>query len=434
MKTIEIRELFIQYFKKNKHKMLKQSNIVIDDPTLFFVNAGMNQLKSIFLGEKPINPKYTRLVNSQICVRAGGKHNDLDEVGKDSYHLTSFEMLGNWSLNDYGKEEAIDLAYHFLTDICHLDKNRMYVTFFGGNDDIPADDETKTLWKKYFPESRIISSSFKDNFWMMGATGPCGACTEIHYDIKTDITERPEIVNANDPTLIEIWNLVFIQYNKTATAYEKLDKLFVDTGLGSERISMVINNKKSLYETDALNYIISYAQILSRHDPYVDSYDEKALSSQAYRIFADHMRTTIIAQFQEIKFDSHNRGAVLKKIFKRALTHYYLYLNNYTISPIMHRQPVLSLITDILDYMLFFTHDNKLIQQNLITEEKLYLGALNHVKTTYTSYLKTMSHPDAITKLKTTDGIDPLIIENLSKLKFYNPPSQLPFPKTTKKE
>jgi len=396
--------------------MLRQSDLIIDDPTLLFVNAGMNQLKPIILGEKPIDPKYTRLVNSQICLRAGGKHNDLDDVGKDSYHLTSFEMLGNWSLNQYGKKETIDLAYNFLANECKLDPNRMYVTFFEGNEEIPPDTETQLLWKKYFPDNRIIPSKFKDNFWMMASTGPCGACTEIHYDMKTT-SDRPHIVNTGDPTLIEIWNLVFIEYNKTdENVYEKLPNFIIDCGAGLERISMVINNKSSLYQTDALNYIISYAQLLSRHDPYIDSYDE-APSSQAYRIFADHFRTITIAQFQKIHFDSKKQGQILKRIFKRMLTYYYLFLNNYMAVPIMHRLPIQALITDILDYMLLFKHDAKLIQQNLVAEEKLYLGALNHVNASYETYLKTMSKPDAIITLKNIDGIDPLIVEYIDRLK-----------------
>jgi alanyl-tRNA synthetase len=289
MNTIDIRENFITYFRNQKHKYLNPTKVFNDDPTLFFVNAGMNQLKPIFLGTKEFDEKYSMLVNCQTCIRAGGKHNDFDDVGKDTYHLTSFGMLGNWSLNNYWKEEAINLAFRYLVDVCKFDVSRMYATYFGGNDEIPADNESKEIWKKYLSESHIVAGSFKDNFWMMGDTGPCGACTEIHYDLENR-SDMAHLVNMSDPTLIEVWNLVFMEYNATTTkytheshsdepikcittSYTKLDKRFVDTGMGLERLAMIMQNKKSLYQIDIFKKLMSYAQILSSGEEYTDDYD-----------------------------------------------------------------------------------------------------------------------------------------------------------------
>jgi len=208
IQTIEIRENFIKYFRSKDHKYLNPSKTFIDDPTLFFVNAGMNQLKSVFLGKSEFDPKYSKLVNCQTCIRAGGKHNDLDDVGYDTYHLTSFGMLGNWSLDNYWKDESIDFAFEYLTKHCNFDITRMYATYFGGNEIIPEDIESKNILKKYLPDDHIIASSFKDNFWMMGETGPCGSCTEIHYDLSQMPRSASNLVNKSDPTVIEVWNLM----------------------------------------------------------------------------------------------------------------------------------------------------------------------------------------------------------------------------------
>jgi alanyl-tRNA synthetase len=275
--TAKLREDFIGFFRNKQHKFLNPSKVFNNDPTLFFVNAGMNQLKDVFTGKKDFDDKYSKLVNCQTCIRAGGKHNDLDDVGKDTYHLTSFGMLGNWSLNKYWKDEAISLAFEYLTTKCNLDRNRMYATYFEGNENIPEDIESKNIWKKYLPDDHIISGSYKDNFWTMGETGPCGACTEIHYDLEEG-RFSPNLVNKGDPTLIEVWNLVFMEYNmeyddKKSIVLKKLDKKYVDTGLGNERLAMIMQNKKSIFQTDIFQKLLCYVEIVSNCEKYTDTYE-----------------------------------------------------------------------------------------------------------------------------------------------------------------
>ncbi len=416
MQTQELRQKFMNYFRKNDHKFLRPSNIFIDDPSLFFVNAGMNQLKDVFLGNKT-SGDYTKLMNSQICIRAGGKHNDFDDVGKDSYHLTCFEMLGNWSLADYGKEVAIDLAFNFLIEDCKLNKEQIYVTYFMGNDDIPEDIETKEIWKKYVPENRIVKGNTKDNFWMMGDEGPCGFCTEIHYDLLGN-REVHELVNNDDPTLIEIWNIVFMQFNKVNNEYTKLNSMFVDTGMGLERLSMVLQNKKTLYETDVFRYLMGCAQMLSNCDFYANSYNDN--KDMAYRIFADHIRTSVILIFQGVEFDSHGRGFILRKIFRRLLAYYYVYLADGLISPIMHSREIELVITKILNYFLFSKHDAKSIQDKFIVEEKLALDKWTNADTKYKRYCKQFKNDTdkAAKKLKENDGIDCVLVENIGNIRY----------------
>lgn len=378
MKILQLREDFIKFMRSKNHKLLPQSKIYLDDESLLFVNAGMNQLKDIFVsGEIKQEEKFRRLCNSQICIRAGGKHNDLDDVGKDSYHLTSFEMLGSWSLDIYEKEEAIEISYDYLVNHLKLDPNRIYITYFEGNDEINADLETKEIWSKFLPKERIIKGNFKDNFWLMANDGPCGPSTEIHYDISDDERFVPDLVNADDPTLIEIWNLVFVQYNLNDGIYEKLDKFFIDTGMGLERLAMVLQHKKTIYDTDAFHYLFGYCQALTNHDKsYSDSYDNDNDNDISYRIFADHMRTITIALFQDVKFDVTGRGSVLRKIMRRMLSHIYIYLNDCQIEPLMNKPIISALISDILDYFLFFKHDQEKIQKLLIDEERRFLNIL----------------------------------------------------------
>lgn len=254
MKAIDLREDFIKYFRENNHRLLRPSKVFDDDPSLLFVNAGMNQLKNVFLNGDVENKtdKYRKLCNSQICIRAGGKHNDLDDVGKDSYHLTSFEMLGNWSIEAYQKNEAILLAYNYLINHLNLDKNKIYITYFEGDpsQNLQSDEETKEIWKKYVSDERIVKGKFKDNFWMMADDGPCGMCTEIHYDLSDEQRIVPELVNKDDPSLIEIWNIVFIEYKRTLNSnnmiFEKLGRFYVDTGMGMERLCMVLQKKNNI--------------------------------------------------------------------------------------------------------------------------------------------------------------------------------------------
>ncbi|MBA42958.1 MAG: hypothetical protein CMF62_02975 [Magnetococcales bacterium] len=382
MKTQELRENFINYMRSKKHKLLPPSKVYLDDDlSILFVNAGMNQLKDTFIsGNIKQDEKFRRLCNSQICIRAGGKHNDLDDVGKDSYHLTSFEMLGSWSLDSYSREETLDISFNYLINYLNLDPKKMYVTYYDGNDIISEDTETKNLWKKYLPESNIIKGNFKDNFWMMGESGPCGVSTEIHYDISNIDRFVPELVNQDDPSVIEIWNMVFIEYKCKDGKFSKLEKKFVDTGIGLERLSMIIQNTKTVYDTDAFYYLFGYCQALTNQKySYQDTYNVNKID-ETYRIFADHMRTLTISLFQDVEFNTTGRGNILRKIFRRMLSYLYCYHNNFNIEPIMNKPIIKAIITDILNYFLLYKHDSSEIQTKLILEEKLFLNILFNLR------------------------------------------------------
>ena len=279
MTSQEIRKSFLNFFEEKGHKIVPSAPMVIkDDPTLMFTNAGMNQFKNIILGNDPI--QYPRIADSQKCLRVSGKHNDLEEVGRDTYHHTMFEMLGNWSFGDYFKKEAISWAWEFLTEVLKLDKNRFYVTVFEGEaplnppkggktpslsgrvgEGLPRDSEAAEIWEQFVPKERIIDGCKNDNFWEMGDTGPCGPCSEIHIDLRPD-SEREKIdgltlVNNNHPQVIEIWNLVFMQYNRKADgSLEPLPNKVIDTGMGFERLCMAMQGKISNYDTDIFQPII----------------------------------------------------------------------------------------------------------------------------------------------------------------------------------
>jgi len=256
MEASKIRSEFFKYFEGKGHKIVDSAPIVLkNDPTLMFTNAGMVQFKDYFLGTK--QPQVNRIADTQKCLRVSGKHNDLEEVGYDSYHHTMFEMLGNWSFGDYFKEEAIDWAWDLLTNVYGLEKDRLYVTVFGGdeNEGLGQDSEAALLWKKHVPEDRILFCGKKDNFWEMGDTGPCGPCSEIHIDLRPDaeraINPGADLVNMDEPTVVEIWNLVFIQFNRKANGkLEDLPNKHVDTGMGFERLCMAMQGKLSNYDTD----------------------------------------------------------------------------------------------------------------------------------------------------------------------------------------
>lgn len=426
----DLREDFIAYFRKKQHKFLNPVKVTDVDKSLFFVNSGMCQLKKVFLEEQEYDEKYNALTNCQICIRCSGKHNDLDDVGKDTYHLTSFGMLGNWSLNKYWKEEAIRLAFEYLTTKCNLKTEKMYATYFEGNDNVPEDIESKEIWKKYLPESHIVKGNFKDNFWMMGETGPCGACSEIHYDLK-DNRFAPNLVNVGDPTLIEVWNLVFMEYNAIKNTnedqiiYAKLNKKFVDTGAGHERLAMIVQNKKSVYQIDIFQKLFCYAEIVSSVDKYTDDYDLNNKKDIAYRIFVDHIRTCVIAIFDGTVGDCNNRGFVLRKIVRKLLLNYYLYLNNYTVKSLFNHHIINALITEILNFHLLKKHDSEKIRKVLLDEEILYVGIIYKLKNKYDQLVKSKNITYAIEKLleekeklKTSSGIDEEFITNMNKLKF----------------
>ncbi|XP_010016916.1 PREDICTED: alanine--tRNA ligase, cytoplasmic, partial [Nestor notabilis] len=324
----QIRQRFIDFFKENKHTYVHSSSTIpLDDPTLLFANAGMNQFKPIFLNTiDPSHPlaKLNRATNTQKCIRAGGKHNDLDDVGKDVYHHTFFEMLGSWSFGDYFKELACKLALNLLTKEFGIPVERLYVTYFGGNEaaGLQPDLECKQIWLDLgLAEGRILPGNMKDNFWEMGDTGPCGPCSEIHYDRIGD-RDASHLVNQDDPNVLEIWNLVFIQFNREADGTLKpLPKKSIDTGMGLERLVSVLQNKMSNYDTDLFLPYFEAIQKGTGARPYmgrVGAEDADGID-MAYRVLADHARTITLALSDGGRPDNSGRGYVLRRILRRAV-------------------------------------------------------------------------------------------------------------------
>ncbi|MBR5651251.1 MAG: alanine--tRNA ligase, partial [Bacteroidales bacterium] len=326
--STEIRQIFLDFFKSKGHTIVPSAPIVNkNDPGLMFTNAGMNQFKDIFLGNKPI--VYSRVADSQKCLRVSGKHNDLEEVGRDNYHHTMFEMLGNWSFGDYFKKEAIAYAWELLTEVYKIDKNRLYATVFGGDEKqgLEVDEEAKEYWKEWVPEDRIILGNAKDNFWEMGDQGPCGPCSEIHIDLRDD-EERAKVpgaqlINKDHPLVIEIWNLVFIQYNRKANGtLEHLAHKHVDTGMGFERLCRIIQQKNSNYDSDVFQPIIQYIA-KAANIPY--GQNEKC--DVAMRVVADHVRAVTFAITDGQLPSNTGAGYVIRRILRRAIRFAYSSLN-----------------------------------------------------------------------------------------------------------
>ncbi len=328
MKSEEIRQQFLDFFKGKGHTIVPSAPMVIkDDPTLMFTNAGMNQFKDIILGN--INPKYCRVADSQKCLRVSGKHNDLEEVGHDTYHHTMFEMLGNWSFGDYFKEDAIAYAWEFLTEVMKLDKNRLYATVFEGSreEGLEEDTEARKIWLNYLPEERILLGNKKDNFWEMGDMGPCGPCSEIHIDLRPEEERKlkpgRELVNKDNPLVIEIWNLVFMQYNRKADgSLENLPNHHVDTGMGFERLCMAVQGKTSNYDTDVFTPLIDEIARLSGI-----KYGVAQESDVAMRVIADHLRTVSFSITDGQLPSNVKAGYVIRRILRRAVRYAYTYLN-----------------------------------------------------------------------------------------------------------
>ncbi|MFI5186979.1 MAG: alanine--tRNA ligase, partial [Chitinophagales bacterium] len=341
----EIRQQFLDFFKSKGHVIVPSAPIVVkDDPTLMFTNAGMNQFKDYFLGNKQALNK--RVADTQKCLRVSGKHNDLEEVGVDTYHHTMFEMLGNWSFGDYFKKEAIEWSWELLTEVYKIPKDRLYVTVFAGDDKekLPKDDEAINEWKKCTSEDRILLFGRKDNFWEMGDTGPCGPCTEIHVDCRTDEERKKidgkELVNADDPQLIEIWNNVFIQFNRLKDgSLEPLPAKHVDTGMGLERLVRVLQNKNSNYDTDIFTGIIDVVKEITKQNKSV-FLQSTSKQSIAVRVIADHIRAIAFTISDGQLPSNTGAGYVIRRILRRAVRYYYTHLD--------YKQPLLFQLVPIL--------------------------------------------------------------------------------------
>jgi len=335
MQSAEIRKKFLEFFQSKGHTIVPSAPIVVkNDPTLLFTNAGMNQFKDYFLGNK-IAP-YPRIADTQKCLRVSGKHNDLEEVGVDTYHHTMFEMLGNWSFGDYFKKEAIAWSWELLTEVYQIPKDRLYVTVFEGDakENLPKDEEAYNEWKKWIGEDRILMGKKKDNFWEMGDTGPCGPCTEIHVDSRSDSeikkVDARTLVNADHPEVIEIWNNVFIQFNRLRDgSLESLPAKHVDTGMGFERLTRVIQQKNSNYDTDIFTGTIAAVAKITRM-VYEDANSKKDI---AFRVIADHIRAISFAIADGQLPSNTGAGYVIRRILRRAVRYYYSYLG--------YKQPLL---------------------------------------------------------------------------------------------
>lgn len=396
MKANEIRKCFLDFFKSKNHVVVPSAPIVVkNDPTLMFTNAGMNQFKDVFLGNK--SPKAPRVADIQKCLRVSGKHNDLEEVGRDTYHHTMFEMMGNWSFGDYFKEEAIAWAWEFLTEVLKIDKERLYVTVFGGDpkDGLDPDNEAFTFWKKHIDESRIIYGSKKDNFWEMGDTGPCGPCSEIHIDIRSDedrnAVNGKDLVNKDNPEVIEIWNLVFIQFNRLANgSLVNLPAKHVDTGMGFERLVRVMQNKKSNYDTDIFQPVIqTIAEMAGVR------YGDDEQKDIAMRVVADHLRAVSFALSDGQLSSNNGAGYVIRRILRRAVRYGYTFLG-FT-EPFMYK--LLPVLVDEMGEQ----YPELLTQQTLVSkvmheEESSFLRTLSQGIRRFESYV------EQNVSLKTIDG------------------------------
>ena len=378
MEAKKIRSTFFEFFEGKGHKIVSSAPIVVkNDPTLMFTNAGMNQFKDFFLGTK--TPEVRRIADTQKCLRVSGKHNDLEEVGRDSYHHTMFEMLGNWSFGDYFKEEAIEYAWELLTGVYGIDKDRLYITVFGGdsNEGLGRDDEAADFWKKWVPEDRILYFGKKDNFWEMGDTGPCGPCSEIHVDLRSeDVRAKSgahELVNMDDPLVVEIWNLVFIQFNrKSDGSLEDLPEKHVDTGMGFERLAMTMQAKSANYDTDIFSPFIKAIEAKTGIS-YTGKYDDSSKTDIAMRVLVDHIRAVSFTIADGELPSNTGAGYVIRRILRRAVRYYYSFLDIK--EPYLHTmvEPLSAAFANVFPELKAQTG---FVSKVILEEEKSFLNTL----------------------------------------------------------
>lgn len=378
MTSQEIRQQFLDFFKSKGHLIVPSAPIVLkDDPTLMFSNSGMTQFKDYFLGYK--EPKAPRIADTQKCLRVSGKHNDLDDVGRDTYHHTMFEMLGNWSFGDYFKKEAIDWAWELLTEVYGIPKENLYVTIFEGDEkeNLARDTEAYDFWKAHVSEDRIINGNKKDNFWEMGESGPCGPCSEIHVDLRTSEEKAKvsglDLVNNDHPQVVEIWNLVFMQYNRKADgSLENLPAKHIDTGMGFERLCMALQQKSSNYDTDVFTPLIAKVEELSGKKYTGILEDEKDI---AIRVVVDHIRAVSFAIADGQLPSNGGAGYVIRRILRRAISYAYRFLDM--------KEPFLFELVSVLKNQMGAFFPEIVKQEKLVTEV---------IKEEENSFLKTIEH------------------------------------------
>jgi alanyl-tRNA synthetase len=375
MTSKETRKAFFDFFKSKEHQWVPSAPIVVkDDPTLLFTNAGMNQFKDLFLGNK--EAKYSRVVDTQKCLRVSGKHNDLEEVGVDTYHHTMFEMLGNWSFGDFFKEEMIPWAWEFLTEVLQLEKDRLYVTVFGGDeeDGLEEDSEAYDAWAKILPGDRILKAGKKDNFWEMGDTGPCGPCSEIHIDLRTEeerkTTDGASLVNHDHPQVVEIWNLVFMEFNRQKDkSLKNLPAKHVDTGMGFERLCMALQRKTSNYDTDVFTPLLQKLEELSAKK-YAATQEKKDI---AFRVIVDHIRAITFSIADGQLPSNTGAGYVIRRILRRAVRYGYSFLDMK--EPFLYRL-LPTLIATLGDTFSELSAQQGIIEKVIQEEENSFLRTL----------------------------------------------------------